>query len=245
MCDILQKKKRCTFKECWIDDEKFKNWIQKVPLNEEMYHCSVCNKDIMCSTYPSRHAATGKHKYHMNYKKIDQNFCHSCMNIKESGRVLFKKSWLEFELFKPWLREVPDDEYSFFCLTCEKIMGARLSQVYRHAESLSHLKAVKAHTSKIIEEDNRIETINMNSSFDERRKYANSRYAMFIEEKKIPLHIAAELLDFFQELNREPEILQSMRMGKIECENVISYFLYSVKTNHKPDQNVEKNPIET
>lgn len=245
MCDMLQKKAKRTFRQCWIDDERFKHWIHKVPLNKEIYYCSVCNKDILCSTHPSKHAASGKHKYHMNHKRIDQNFCHSCMNIRKSGRIIFKKSWMEFELFKPWLREVPDDEYSFFCLMCEKTMSAHLSHIYRHAESSSHLKALEAHALEIIEEDNRNETINMKLSSDNRRKYANFRYAKFIEEKKIPFHIAAEFLDFFQEMSHDPETLQSMRMGRIECKNVISHFLYSVETNHKSDQNIEKNPIET
>ncbi|KAK0179888.1 hypothetical protein PV327_005599 [Microctonus hyperodae] len=245
MCDMLQKKAKRTCRQGWIDDERFKDWIHKVPLNEEIYYCSVCKKDILCSTHPSKHAASGKHKYQIDHKRIDQNFCHSCKSIRKSGRVIFKKSWMNFELFKPWLREVPDDQYSFFCLMCEKTMSAHLSHIYRHAESSSHLKAVEAHALEIIEEDNRKEIINMKSSLDDRRKNANFRYAKFIAEKRIPFHIAAEFLNFFQEMSHDPETLQSMRMGVINSKNIISHALYTVGIDHEPDQNIEKNLIET
>jgi hypothetical protein len=62
MCDLSVKKCKRSFSEAWLSDDRYKSWIRKVPLNENLFHCIICNKDISCNTHISRHADSTCHK---------------------------------------------------------------------------------------------------------------------------------------------------------------------------------------
>ncbi|XP_036151051.1 uncharacterized protein LOC118648751 [Monomorium pharaonis] len=40
MCEPLEKKDKRSFQEAWLSDTQYKFWIRKVPLNDDLYHCT-------------------------------------------------------------------------------------------------------------------------------------------------------------------------------------------------------------
>jgi len=64
-------------------------------------------------------------------------------------------------------------------------------------------------------------------SFDERKKSVEIRYAAFIAEKNIPHQTAKEILNLFQQIGQDPNVLKNMSM---KCKNIISNVLCPVET---------------
>jgi len=136
-----------------------------------------------------RHADSASHK-----KNIQENTLSLNDNNENSHKNIYKKStfqpqWMEIELFKPWLREVPHNKSSFFCTFCDKSTVGNLSHIYRHAESKPYINMSKK---------NKTETKNIDIDmiddsllpFDERKKAVEIQYAALIAEKTylIKLH---------------------------------------------------------
>ncbi|KAK0070594.1 hypothetical protein PV325_000373, partial [Microctonus aethiopoides] len=209
MCDILPKKAKYSFVEFWISDDVFKHWILKVSSNEEVYHYAVCDKQKTCGTHPSKHAQSAKHRQNINNEQLNVKNHNSNDSGSTSGNMLFKKSWMEFPSFRPWLREVPHDPHSFFCFMCDKSMTAHLSHLYRHEESKSHRDAAAAYAMETTAEDVQDSTMDQLSTFEDRKKEAEIKYAAFITEKNIPFQLAADILNFFQETGKDQGILQN------------------------------------
>jgi len=67
-------------------------------------------------------------------------------------------------------------------------------------------------------------------TFDERKKIAEIRYAALITEKNIPHQTAKEILSLFQDIEKDPNVLKSMNMGRTKCKNIISNVLCAVET---------------
>ncbi|KAK0074881.1 hypothetical protein PV325_007680 [Microctonus aethiopoides] len=174
------KKTRYSFVESWNSYEVFKFWIHKVPSHEDPYYCAVCDKRISSSTHPSKHPQTAEHRYNLDNKKSNNFKNNSSLSDVTSEKMIFRKSWMEYEPFRPWLREDPHDSQSSFCLMCDKSMSASLSHIYRHAETVSNQKAVERFTMETTDED----TENAKSSFEDRKKRADIKYAAFITKKK-------------------------------------------------------------
>ncbi|KAK0171489.1 hypothetical protein PV327_011219 [Microctonus hyperodae] len=173
MCDILPKKAKYSFVESWVLDKVFQYWIQKVPSNEVEYQCTACDRQISCSTHPSKYAQTARQKYNLEYKQPHLYHFSSILSDSTSQKAMFKKSWMEIEEFKPWLREVPHDPQSYFCLMCKKsntVHEINVSHLYRHAESESHMKTAEAHVKETTGEDQRRNTVDESSSFESRKK---------------------------------------------------------------------------
>jgi len=96
-----------------------------------------------CNTHVLRHADSAFHK-----KNIQENTLSLNDNNENSHKNIYKKStfqlqWMEIELFKPWLREVPHKKISFFCTFCDKSIIGDLSHIYRYAESKPHINVSK------------------------------------------------------------------------------------------------------
>jgi len=59
----------------------------------------------------------------------------------DSKKQTFSHNWLEDENFKSWIKKVPNDSSSYFCVPCNKTFSCS-SRVSRHAESKAHRKNV-------------------------------------------------------------------------------------------------------
>jgi len=46
MCDELTKIPKRSFIEAWLTDDRYKLWIYKVPSDDSLYFCSVCNRQF-------------------------------------------------------------------------------------------------------------------------------------------------------------------------------------------------------
>lgn len=86
-------------------------------------------------------------------------------------------------------------------------MDANLSHIYRHADSVAHIKiaAERNMNEKKTDEDNI--TDNLLLQFEERKKAAEIRYAAFITERQISYQTAEEILKFFQEIGKDSKVL--------------------------------------
>ena len=70
-------------------------------------------------------------------------------------------------------------------------------------------------------------------SFDKRKKSAEIRYAALIAEKNIPHNIAKEILELFQEIGKDSNVLKSMSLSRTKCKNIISNVLCPVETKRR------------
>jgi len=63
-------------------------------------------------------------------------------------------------------------------------------------------------------------------SFEKRKKIAEIKFAALIVEKNIPFKTAESILSFFQDLGKDPEILQNMTMSRKKAPKIINKILY-------------------
>lgn len=217
----LPKKRKRSFVEAWLSDDRYNHWIRRVSSDDTLYYCTVCEKNFSCNAaHVSRHADSVCHR-----NKVQERQTYS-----RSG---FLQEWLDIDEFKLWLCKDPHDNNFYLCKVCEKSYEAHLSHIRRHAKSATHLQLC---AEKGIEasKDNDFNTQDAESplSFDERKKSAEIRYAALIAEKNIPFRTAKEILSFFQHVGEDPNVLKSMSMGLTKCSNIISNVLYPVENIH-------------
>jgi len=62
--------------------------------------------------------------------------------------------------------------------------------------------------------------------FEDRKKIAEIKFAALIVEKNIPFKTAESILNFFQDLGKDPEILQNMTMNRKKVPKIINKVLY-------------------
>ena len=226
MCEYESgEKPKRSFAEAWLRDDRIKSWIRKVSTDDSFYHCLICNKNISCNTHVLRHANSKCHKNNVK-NNLSESSDKKVLNHK------FRQQWLDNELFKPWLREVSHDMYSFFCLFCNKSIVGGLSKIYRHAESKIHKNNSEKNNMKENNEDLNTQIDESLLSFDKRKKSAEIRYAALIAEKNIPHNIAKEILELFQEIGKDSNVLKSMSLSRTKCKNIISNVLCPVETKH-------------
>lgn len=61
--ELTKKSKKRSFLEAWLNDIRYKSWIQKVSSDSSLYYCSICNKKLSCnSIHVSRHADSASQK---------------------------------------------------------------------------------------------------------------------------------------------------------------------------------------
>ena len=57
----------CTFKHVWFTESTFKDWIEKIPINERSARCKLCKKTLdissMGKTALTSHSEGAKHKF--------------------------------------------------------------------------------------------------------------------------------------------------------------------------------------
>ncbi|KYN37919.1 hypothetical protein ALC56_07715 [Trachymyrmex septentrionalis] len=237
----LTKKPKRTFSVAWLSDVRYKSWIREVPSDNTLYYCTICDKSFSCgSTHISRHAESAHHKNNSNKNcsSDDDSFLE-----KKSRRSIFQQKWLDRAEFKSWLREVPHDPSLFFCLMCDKSAAGGLSQIIRHSKSKAHINKNKTNSIEVSQSNNnsqsnddtqathnRATQTELLSSFEERKKSAEIRFAAFIADKNIPHQNAKEILSFFRHVGEDPNVLKAMSMGRTKCKNIITNVLCPIET---------------
>jgi len=236
MCDLLKKKAKRSFVEAWLSDDRYKSWIRKVPSNDSLYHCIICKKDFSCNTCVSRHADSACHNEKINETNFERNNDANEKNISFGAQQTFRQQWLDIEIFKPWLREVSHDKKLCFCAFCEIYLAAKLSNIYRHAESEIHI--IKNENKKKKDKNEMCDkNINVESlvPFDDEKKAAEIRYAAFIAEKNISFETAQDILTLFKEIGKDSKIIKGMTMNEKKCKGIISNVLCPIETNRVVD----------
>ncbi|KYN05168.1 PREDICTED: uncharacterized protein LOC108771904 [Cyphomyrmex costatus] len=235
---LTERKPKRTFSETWLTDNRYKSWIREVLSDNTLYHCTICNKSLSCaSTHISRHAESAHHKNNIRNKDGDDD----SSLAKRSRKSVFQYRWLDRVEFKSWLREVPYDSSLFFCLICDKSVAGGLSQIVRHSKSKVHIKKNTEKNSAEVSQlnndshtpstmHNRATQTELLSSFEERKKSAEIRFAAFIADKNIPHQNAKEILSFFQHVGEDPNVLKAMSMGRTKCKNIITNVLCPIET---------------
>lgn len=241
--DELKRKSKRGFLEAWLSDERFKSWIRKVPFDNSLFHCVICNKNFSCSSlsHISRHAESAHHKGNIGKDPSERDNENS--KRKPFRKKAFRQQWLEIEQFRSWLREVQHNSNMFFCIFCDKAVSGGLSQIYRHGESKIHKENAEKYDGEPSELnkglDQPIDETYLR--FEERKKSAEIRYAALIADKNIPHETAKELLDFFKDVGKEPNVLKCMSMGRTKCTNIITNVLCPVETDRLV-KNINQNP---
>lgn len=222
-----KKKVKRDLSEAWLNEFK---WMRKVPFNDSLFQCIVCNKNFLCSSlsYVKRHAETAYHK-----RKSEENTLSLDSNDNEKksfNKTKFQPQWLDINEFKYWLREAENDE-SFSCAICKKTFQGGLSQIKRHADSKKHKKKCLEYDLSSNETNVEIDDESC-LTFEEEKKLTEIRYAALIADCNIPSNIANTILTFFQNTNRKnPKLIGAMSMGRTKCTNVMSNVLCPVETN--------------
>ncbi|KYN09260.1 hypothetical protein ALC57_18624 [Trachymyrmex cornetzi] len=87
-CVDSKQAKRRKFSHDWLENEKCKSWIKKVPNDDSLYFCIPCNKTFSCSSGVFKHAESKAHRSNMVNNCSDEvniiekeprerKFCHS------------------------------------------------------------------------------------------------------------------------------------------------------------------------
>ena len=227
--DKLTKKLKRKFAEAWLNDDRYKSWIRKVSFDNSLYGCSICNKNFSCnSTHILRHADSAFHKNNLKENALLNNDDVN-LPIKKSRKSVFQPAWLEIKEYKFWLREIPHNANSFFCLICDRSIIGGLSQIHRHAESTIHVNKCKDTDKNELNDE--LNSNEESESLDERTKSAEIKYAALIADKHISHQTAKDILSFFQHVGKDPNVLKSMSMGRTKCTQIITNVLGPVETD--------------
>ena len=124
---IPAKKRKVAFAPNWLEDERYKSWIQRVDGDVYSFHCSLCNKTLSCGS--------GHVKRHHDSHSVNKPCAKS---EKGAFKQKFCMSWLEDRRFKSWLQKVPNDPYSCKCLFCGVTFSCGKSKLERYLDVEEH-----------------------------------------------------------------------------------------------------------
>ncbi|KAK0081269.1 hypothetical protein PV325_012461 [Microctonus aethiopoides] len=208
--NVKRKRKILKFSQKWLTDENIKLWIEPVDSDNTMFYCKVCRKHFSCTSRVSRHAKSACHL--KNYKNLSTNMENDLDNSRKKKCKGFQSRWLELDdSFRSWLCEPPSDhqDSSFFCKICEKSMAGGVTHIRRHAESETHVTNLKN-----LNEVMNIQDIDESRlPFDLRKNIAEIRFSALVLNKNVPYQTAKAILNFFQNVGKDPNILANMKMG--------------------------------
>ncbi|XP_066582012.1 protein FAM200A-like [Prorops nasuta] len=156
------------------------------------------------------------------------------IELKEKKRSSkkFQIDWYdEYPSWENWVLRVTGRDDLFVCLACGKMYSCGVSQIQRHAGQKIHIENM---IKKEIPLDDEIAypTTSENDQFrfNDRVKAAELKVAAFFAEHQIPFKNSRELLLLFQEIGKEPDVLQSMTLGKTKIRNIITKVLCPYET---------------
>lgn len=175
MSDNSKHARKRYFSDSWLNDDRYKSWIRKVPSNNNVFYCALCDKTISCSTHVARHMDSACHKNKLKeaislYSDDDDHNVSPKTKSSRHSHSTFQKRWLEIEQFKPWLREVPYDNSLFSCTICDKTYTGDLWHIHRHENSKEHQKQLAEISPNILDENDMRDTLHQ--SFEDRKKIA-------------------------------------------------------------------------
>ncbi|XP_066582847.1 uncharacterized protein [Prorops nasuta] len=144
----------------------------------------------------------------------------------------FQLQWYDdYPSWKIWVKRVPNDDYKYFCVACNKSYACGRSQILRHSESLNHLMKMKEiDTAEDEDLTNPGTSRDEQLDFSDKVKVAEIKLATFFVEHNIPFVYSAELLTIFKEIGKEPDVLQSMSLGRTKLKNIINNVLCPYET---------------
>ncbi|XP_066587622.1 protein FAM200A-like [Prorops nasuta] len=151
---------------------------------------------------------------------------------KKSSSKKFQIDWYdEYPSWENWVLRVTGRDDLFVCLACEKMYSCGVSQIKRHAGQKNHIENM---IKKKIPLDDEIAypTTSENDQFrfNDGVKAAELKVAAFFAEHQIAFENSRELLLLFQEIGKEPDVLQSMTLGKTKIRNIITKVLCPYET---------------
>ncbi|XP_066585186.1 uncharacterized protein [Prorops nasuta] len=144
----------------------------------------------------------------------------------------FQLQWYDdYPSWKIWVKRVPNDDYKYFCVACNKSYACGRSQLLRHSESLNHLMKMKEiDTAEDEDLTNPSTSRDEQLDFSDKVKVAEIKLATFFVEHNIPFVYRAELLTIFKEFVKEPDVLQSISLGRTKLKNIINNVLCPYET---------------
>jgi len=155
----------------------------------------------------------GNHAKSETHRKNALNNCPEETKIveKESYKRKFYQPWFEKEQFKPYLEKIPNDPYNCFYSFCNSTFRCDLDALKRHSDTKKHISECQKR--------NFVADLNTSDDkpllpFENRKKITEIKFVSLIIEKNISFKTAESILNFFQVLGKDPEILQSMTIGK-------------------------------
>ena len=126
--------------------------------------------------------------------------------------------WLENPFLAPWLQEIPEEPTKFRCIACEKDYVGGIGQIYTHSNTEKHQREYQ--TAMRNGTLNPIQHIEM--AFDDRVKDSEIRFAALIAAYNIPFSSAPNILEFFQTLADDVEVLKATTGNRNKVSGIIS-----------------------
>ncbi|XP_066587598.1 protein FAM200A-like [Prorops nasuta] len=143
----------------------------------------------------------------------------------------FQIEWYdEYPSWENWVLRVTGRNDLFVCLACEKINVCGLSQIKRPAVQKRHIENMIKKNIPLDEIAYPTTSDNDTFRFNDRVKAAELKVAAFFAQHHIPFKNSKELLLLFQEIGKEPDVLQSMTLGKTKVRNIITKVLCPYET---------------
>ncbi|XP_066585576.1 protein FAM200A-like [Prorops nasuta] len=152
-------------------------------------------------------------------------------------KAMFRNDWLDYDpSWKVWLQKAQNDDSKFYCLACDKEYVGDLSQVKRHASRQIHSNNVKR-LEKPEDFDAESPTCSTDEqfNFNDRVKAAEIKVAAFFAEHNLSFLYSAELLKLFQDIGKEPNVLQSMSLGRTKATKIVNNVLCTYETKRIAD----------
>ncbi|XP_066589316.1 protein FAM200A-like [Prorops nasuta] len=152
-------------------------------------------------------------------------------------KAMFRNDWLDYDpSWKVWLQKAQNDDSKFYCLACDKEYVGGLSQVKRHASRQIHSNNVKR-LEKPEDFDAESPTCSTDEqfNFNDRVKAAEIKVAAFFAEHNLSFLYSAELLKLFQDIGKEPNVLQSMSLGRTKATKIVNNVLCTYETKRIAD----------
>ncbi|XP_066599937.1 protein FAM200A-like [Prorops nasuta] len=151
---------------------------------------------------------------------------------KKSSAKKFQIDWYDDNpSWENWLLRVTGRDDLFVCLACEQIYSSGLTQIKRHSVQKKHIRNMIMKEIPLDDEiANPTTSKNDKFRFNDRVKAAELKVAAFFAEHQIPFQYSKELLSLFQDIGKEPDVLQSMTLGKTKIQNIITKVLSPYET---------------
>lgn len=129
----------------------------------------------------------------------------------------YKGEWENIEDFKPWLKPETGDDTKAMCTYCKKSFSARLADIQRHRDSVSHKKIAKPYLDK---KQLSMNTFTQKTDANKPSLEAEGALAMYIAE-----HTSIQAIDHLTELCKnkfcDSKATTDMKLHRTKCTAII------------------------